>query len=74
MDANAFKYIAIAAMTISMLGAALAIGMIFSSLSSASSRNPSAEKKLFVYAIVGAALAEVMGLSGIGLAFLMLFQ
>jgi F-type H+-transporting ATPase subunit c len=73
MEAAAFKYIAIGAMTLGMFGAAMAVASIFSSLVTAISRNPSAEGKMARYAIIGAGMAEAMGIFALGIAIILIF-
>ena len=68
------KFIAIAFMVFGMLGAALSIGNIFSSLLSAIARNPSAEDKLQRMAFIGAGLAEAMGLFSFVIAMILIFS
>ncbi|MFN7039162.1 MAG: F0F1 ATP synthase subunit C [Alphaproteobacteria bacterium] len=74
MDANAVKYIAIGFMALGMMGAAIGIGNIFSSAASAVARNPSAEGKIFKYAIIGAGLAEAMGVFSLAVVFILIFS
>lgn len=74
MEAEAFKYLGAGLTVIGMLGAALGIANIFSSLVSSVSRNPSTGKELFKYALIGAALAESMGLLSAIIGFMLLFQ
>jgi F-type H+-transporting ATPase subunit c len=54
-----------------MAGAAIGIGLIFAALLQSVARNPAMSKTLFGYGIIGAALAELMGLTCIliGLVF-----
>ena len=59
--------------TISLAGAGVGIGSVFSALIMAFSRNPSLEKQLFSYAILGFALTEAIALFGLMMAFLILF-
>lgn len=73
MDAD-FRYIAIGLMAFGMMGAALAIGMIFKGGAEGIARNPSAEQNIAKYLFVGAALAEAMGLFALVIAFLILFM
>lgn len=73
MDPVAFKYIAIGFMAFAMVGSAIGVGNIFSSLMEAISRNPSAEDKLVPRALIGAGMAEAMGIFGLIVA-LMLFS
>lgn len=59
--------------TISLAGAAVGIGLVFSALINATSRNPSLRGQLFSYSILGFALTEAMGLFGLMMAFLLLY-
>lgn len=74
MDADSLKYIAIGLMSFGMLGAALGVASIFSSLLNAIARNPAQENKLFARAIIGAAMAEAMGIFALGVALILLFK
>jgi F0F1-type ATP synthase membrane subunit c/vacuolar-type H+-ATPase subunit K len=67
------KYISAAISTFAMLGAALAISNIFSTLMNGIARNPETEPKLLKSAFIGAGLAEAMGLFGFLIAILLLF-
>lgn len=73
MDATSLKFIAVGFMAIGMLGAALGVGNIFSSLLSAIARNPNASEQLQRMALIGAGLAEAMGLFSFVLAMLLIF-
>lgn len=73
MDAQSIKFIAVGLMAFGMLGAALGIGNIFASASTAVARNPAAEEKIFKYAIIGAGLAEAMGLFSFAVALILIF-
>lgn len=53
--------------------AGVGIGLVFSALISATSRNPAIRPQLFSYAILGFALAEATGLFALMIAFLLLF-
>ena len=59
--------------TISIGGAATGVGIVFGSLITALSRNPSLKGQLFSYAILGFALTEALGLFGLMMAFLLLY-
>lgn len=59
---------------ISISGAGIGIGYVFGSLILGFSKNPSLEKQLFTYAIMGFALTEVIALMGLMMAFLILFS
>jgi F-type H+-transporting ATPase subunit c len=73
MDAQSLKFIAVGLMALGMVGAAIGVGNIFSSAVSAISRNPSAESKIFKYAIIGAGLTEAMGIFSFAIALILLF-
>jgi F-type H+-transporting ATPase subunit c len=73
MDSSSLKFIAIGLMAFGMFGAALGVGNIFASLINAVARNPSVEKKVFKFAMIGAAMAEAMGLFALVIAFTLLF-
>lgn len=59
--------------TISLAGTGIGIGVVFGALIIGTSRNPSAVKQLFGYAILGFALSEAIALFGLMMAFLILF-
>jgi F-type H+-transporting ATPase subunit c len=59
--------------TISLLGSGVGIGIVFAGLVIAVSRNPSLDKKLFTYGILGFALSEAIALFGLMMAFLILY-
>ena len=73
MDPMAFKYIAVGLMALGMLGAALGVGNIFAALLDGISRNPSAETKLSKYALIGAGMAEALGIFALGIALILIF-
>ena len=73
MDAQAVKYIAIGLMAFGMLGAAFGIGKIFASAVDAVARNPSAESKIFKYALLGAGFVEAMGVFSLAVIFILMF-
>ena len=74
MDAVSFKYLAIGLMSIGMLGASIGVGMIFSSLLNAIARNPAQENKLFQRAIIGAGMAEALGIFSFMIALILMFK
>jgi F-type H+-transporting ATPase subunit c len=59
--------------TVSLAGTGVGIGIVFSGLMVAVSRNPHLTKQLFTYAILGFALTEAIALFGLMMAFLFLF-
>lgn len=73
MDLMALKYIAVGLMALGMLGAALAVGNVFSTLINAIARNPSVENKVSKYAFIGAGMAEAMGLFALVIALILVF-
>ena len=73
MELVYLKYIAVGLMSIGMLGAALAIGNIFSSLLNSIARNPSAAEQLQRMAFIGAGLAEALGLFAFVIAILLIW-
>ncbi|MDE3036898.1 MAG: ATP synthase F0 subunit C [Pseudomonadota bacterium] len=73
MDVTAAKMIGAGLLALGMMGAAIGIGLIFSALLQGMARNPSMQKQLFTNAMIGAALAELMGLAAIGIALIFVF-
>lgn len=67
------KFIGAGLATISLAGAGVGIGTVWGSLTIAFSRNPSLEKQLFTYTILGFAMTEAIALFGLMVAFLILF-
>jgi F-type H+-transporting ATPase subunit c len=59
--------------TISIGGAGVGIGFIFSGLLLSIAQNPKQADMLFIYAILGFALTEAIALFGLMVAFLILF-
>ena len=74
MDPVSFKYIAIGLMAFAMLGSAIGVGNIFAALMESISRNPSAEDKLVPRALIGAGMAEAMGIFGLIVALMLFTQ
>lgn len=73
MDASSLKYIGVGLMAFGMLGSAIGVGNIFSSLLSSIARNPSASDQMQRMAFIGAGLAEAMGLFSFVIAMLLIF-
>ena len=67
------RYIAAGLATISICGAGIGIGCVFSGFLTAYAKNPLVEDKLFTYALLGFALTEAIALFGLMVAFLILF-
>lgn len=73
MELEVLKYIGAGLMAFGMLGGAIGVGLIFSAAAQGIARNPSAEGKIFKAAIVGAGLAEALGLFAFAGIFAILF-
>lgn len=73
MDLVALKFIGIGLTTIGMAGAAIGVSNIFSALVNSIARNPSATDNMQKMALVGAGLAEAMGLFSFVIAMLLIF-
>lgn len=73
MDAQGMKYIAIGLMALAMLGSAIGVGNIFSSMIESIARNPSASNNMQRFVFIGAALAEAMGLFAFLIALILIF-
>ena len=69
-----YKYIGIGLMAIAMLGSAIGVGSIFSSLLNSIARNPSATDQMQRFALIGAGLVEAMGLFAFVIAMLLIFS
>lgn len=59
--------------TIGLAGAGAGIGSVFAALINSMARNPSLQKQLFAYAILGFALTEAIALFALMMAFLISF-
>lgn len=73
MDAESAKLIAAGLMGFGMLGSAIGVGMIFNAFLQGVARNPAAAPKLFTNALIGAALAEGLGVMAFAVAAANLF-
>lgn len=73
MEMEALKFIGIGLTSLTMIGAAIGVGNIFSTMLNGIARNPESEEKLKKYVYTGAALAEAMGLFAFVLALLLIF-
>jgi len=60
--------------TVGLVGAGAGVGIVFGSLITSVSRNPSMKAELFRFAILGFALTEAVGLLALMVAFLILFR
>jgi F-type H+-transporting ATPase subunit c len=68
------KFIGAGLATIGVVGAGAGIGIVFSGLLLAISRNPAKEARLMQIVLLGFALTEAMGLLAIMMAFLILYS
>lgn len=73
MDFASAKLIGSGLATIGLSGSGVGIGIVFAGLLVAYSRQPSYEKQLFGYAILGFALSEAVALFALMMAFLILY-
>ena len=73
MDPVAAKFIAAGIACFGMGGAAIGVGTIFGNFLSGALRNPSAAQGQFTNALIGAALAEGLGIFSLVVALLLLF-
>lgn len=73
MDPIAFKYLGAGVAAAGMIGAGIGIGHIFGALLNGIARNPSAKSDMIPNAMVGAGLAEALGLFALLIALLLLF-
>ena len=60
--------------TISLAGAGVGIGDIFSGYIRAVGMNPKMQQKLFAYTVIGFALTEVIALFGLMMAFIIIYS
>ena len=67
------KFIGAGLATIALAGSGVGIGIVFAALINSIARNPALGKQLFIYAILGFALTEAMGLFTLMMAFMILF-
>ena len=74
MDLTSLKFIAVGLMSFGMLGAAIGVSNIFSSLINSIARNPSASDQMQRMAFIGAGLSEAMGLFSFVIAMLLIFS
>ena len=68
------QYLGAGLATIGLVGPGIGLGVIFSSLLTSFSRNPSLKNDLFSYAILGFALTEATALFALMIVFLILFS
>jgi ATP synthase F0 subunit c len=74
MDPQSLKYIAIGLMAFGMVGASIGVANIFSALLNSIARNPSAESQMSKYALIGAGMAEAMGIFALVVALILMFK
>ena len=73
MEATSLKFIGVGLAVFGMVGAALGVGNIFSSLLNSIARNPSAGDQMPRMAFIGAGLVEAMGLFSFVIAMILIF-
>lgn len=73
MEMEATKLLAAGLMGFGVMGAAIGVGLIFSSFMQGIARNPATEPKLFKNALIGAAMAEGLGIAAFAVAAANLF-
>jgi F-type H+-transporting ATPase subunit c len=73
MELEVLKFIGAGIACFGMIGAAIGVGNIFAALVSGVARNPSVEPKLFKNAIIGAAMAEALGIFSFVVAILLMY-
>lgn len=71
--AEGLRYIGAGFAVLALGGVGIGIGNVFSTLISASARNPAMQERLFPIAILGFALTEAVALFALLIAFLILF-
>jgi F-type H+-transporting ATPase subunit c len=73
MEAEAAKFIGAGLATLGMIGAGIGVGIVFSGFLQGALRNPGAAGGQFTNLILGAALAEALGILAFVLGLLILF-
>ncbi len=73
MEVESARMIGAGLAMVALAGVGLGIGLIFSSLISSVSRNPSSREQVFPIGILGFALTEAVALFALLIAFLILF-
>ncbi|HEX8568888.1 MAG TPA: F0F1 ATP synthase subunit C [Caulobacteraceae bacterium] len=73
MEAEAAKFIGAGLATLGMIGAGIGVGTVFSGFLQGALRNPGAAGGQFTNLILGAALAEALGILAFVLGLLILF-
>jgi F-type H+-transporting ATPase subunit c len=73
METQAAAFLGAGIATIGIGGAAIGVGMIFSSFLSGALRNPTAADGQFARAFIGAALAEGLGIFAFVVALILIF-
>ena len=72
-DLEALKYVGAGLMAFGAIGAGIGVGNIFAALLNGIARNPAAEPKLAKYFIIGAGMAEALGIFALALGAAMIF-
>lgn len=74
MEMEVLKYIGAGIACAGTIGAAIGVGHIFAALVNGIARNPSVAQQLFGRAIIGAALAEGLGILSLLVVLMILFM
>ena len=74
MEVDSAKLIGAGLAVLGVNGAAIGVGLIFSSFIDSIARNPSAREQIFPVGILGFALTEAVALFALLIAFLILFK
>lgn len=74
MEVESARMIGAGIAMVALAGVGLGIGLIFSSLITSISRNPSSREQVFPVGILGFALTEAVALFALLIAFLILFK
>jgi F-type H+-transporting ATPase subunit c len=62
MELEVMKFVGAGLACFGMIGAGIGVGNVFGQAASAVARNPSAEKQIFKMAVIGAGMAEALGI------------
>ena len=73
MEMEAMKFVGVGLLALGMLGAAIGVGLIFGNAAQGIARNPASAAAVKGTAILGAVLAEFMGLLSFVLAIIIMF-
>lgn len=74
MELEVLKYIGAGIAAFGLIGAGIGVGNVFAAVVSGIARNPALEKTLFIRGLIGAVLAELLGLFALLIAMMILFS